>query len=109
MLLEINTEWLYNWLMETLVQSDIFFFVSSISVALVSVALIIAVVYAIRVLRDVSHISRKAKEESDELAKDIKELRKAVKEEGSRGRATFRLITGLISSFFSRGAKKKKR
>ena len=95
--------------MDALVQSDIFFFTSSISVVLITVALIIAVVYAIRVLRDISYISRKAKEESDELAKDIAELRKTVKEEGKRGRALLRFLSGLISGLFSRKNRKKRR
>jgi hypothetical protein len=68
--------------MDTLIHANIFFFISSIALVLVSVGIIIALVYVIRILRNVSAVSEKVKEESGEIIDDLKSLRGTIKQEG---------------------------
>lgn len=94
--------------METLIHADIFFFVSTISLVVITIGFAWALVYLIRILRNVRDISDKAKIESDEIVSDIRSFRKAVKEEGLKWKS----ISALIRSFFTlkmaRGKKHRK-
>jgi hypothetical protein len=86
--------------MDGLLKSDIFFFITSVVVVLLGIGVGVAVVYVIRILRDIKAVSKTIKEETDEVAQDISILRSRVKE----GRA----IGGILS--FVRGlfARRKK-
>lgn len=86
--------------METLIHADIFFFISSVALVLVAVGVIIALVYVIKILRNVSAVSDKVKEESGEILDDLKSLRGTIKKEG------FKL--SYIGNFFKRLLKIKK-
>lgn len=70
--------------MTTLIHADIFFFISTIALVLVSVGIIVALVYLIKILRNVSEVSDKVKEESAEIITDIRHLRSDMKREGFR-------------------------
>ncbi len=85
--------------MTTLVHADIFFFVTTIAVIVVAAALTVALVYFIKVLRDVRAVSKAVKEEADLIREDIRAARENVKNEGFR-------LKHLIS-FFSRFQEKK--
>ena len=91
--------------MTTLIQADIFFFITAISVVLLTLGLIIVSVFIIRILKNVDHISEKVKEESDHIADDINILRKEVKEEGFKVGYVFRLFKKLFEKISSRGSK----
>jgi 5-bromo-4-chloroindolyl phosphate hydrolysis protein len=70
--------------MESLMKSDIFFFITSIAVVILTMLLAVAVTYAIRILRNVDDISTKAKDEAGLIKEDIAELRQNLKTEGSK-------------------------
>jgi hypothetical protein len=84
--------------METLIHADIFFFVSTVGLIVISVGIAVALFYAIRILRDVSHVSTIVKEESDEIAKDVQTLRGNIKSEGLR----MKHISGFFGHIFKR-------
>lgn len=98
----------YNSFMETLIHADIFFFVSTISLVVITIGLAWALVYLIRILRNVRDISDKARVESDEIVSDLRSFRRAIKEEGLKWKS----ISALIRSFFTlravRGKKHRK-
>lgn len=90
--------------MTDIVKADIFFFVTTIAVIVISVLLVALLMYAMKILRDVRHISDTARKEIDEVVKDIGELRINVKKEGSR----FGVIASTLSHFlFKRGKGRK--
>lgn len=88
---------------ESFIQADIFFFITTIAIVLVTIGLIVAIVYVIKILRTVSEVTDKVKEESEEVIADIKTLRTNIKSEG------FRLAA--VGDFFSRifGRKKSRK
>ena len=76
-------------------QMDVFFFVTSIAVVLIAVILAIALIYLIRILRDIKHISKKAKAGADILGDELEGLRANVKEQGFRLRHFFRFLKNV--------------
>lgn len=70
--------------MDSLLRADIFFFITSIAVVMLTVVFAVAMAYLIRILRDVRHISQRLREETDVIIEDIEELRKRLKKQGER-------------------------
>ena len=68
--------------MEPIVKSDIFFFITAIAVIGLSAVVAIALVYAIRILRNVEHISKIVRDESDLIVKDVSRLREEAENNG---------------------------
>ena len=66
--------------METILKADIFFFISSISVILVTVIFIIVGVYLIKIMRNFSHISERLKETVDGATSSMEEVGDSIKE-----------------------------
>lgn len=88
--------------METLLQADIFFFITAVATVVLSILVGIAVVYLIRILRNVRDISDTAKREADALASDVEELRSNLK----KNSGSFSSILSLISFVKKRRDKK---
>lgn len=72
--------------MDALAKSDIFFFITSVATVVVSALIVVALVYFIRVLRDVKEISARAKDEAGRLAEDITAFRSEVRVQGARAK-----------------------
>ncbi|MFP4539762.1 MAG: hypothetical protein ACLFNN_02380 [Candidatus Paceibacterota bacterium] len=70
--------------MDSLLKSDIFFFVSTVALVVVSLIVVVALIYVVRILRNIFYVSDLVKKESDETVKDISGFRKALKEEGKK-------------------------
>ncbi len=70
--------------MTSLLKSDIFFFITAIAVIIISVGVAIALVYLVRILRDVKTLSEKAKDEGERIIDDIHMFRQDVKSKGTR-------------------------
>jgi hypothetical protein len=65
-------------------KQDIFFFVTTIAVILLTVIAAVGLIYLVKILRDVKYISKKAKTEADILSGELSQLRENVKENGSK-------------------------
>jgi formate-dependent nitrite reductase membrane component NrfD len=57
--------------MEALLKSDIFFFITSVSVIAVTALLIVVLIYVAEILRDIRHVSKNVKKESDHFHKTL--------------------------------------
>lgn len=78
--------------MDPILKSEIFFFITSIAVIALSIGAAVVLVYAIRILRDVDHIAKLARDESDLIAKDVSELRESAEREGIKISRLARLV-----------------
>lgn len=78
---------------------DMFFFVTTIAVVLITIVLVISAVYIIRILNDIKYISQKAKTETDHLAADIQQLRENVKEEGAKLKTFSKFFTAFYKRY----------
>jgi beta-lactamase regulating signal transducer with metallopeptidase domain len=88
--------------MDTIAKSDAFFFITTICVILVTVMVVVAGAYAIRIVSDVKYITKRAKKETDEIADDLKEAREHIKTKGIG-------LLSVLSSVLSFGRARKKR
>ena len=90
--------------MDSIVKSEIFFFITSIAVIVLSIGAAVVLVYAVRVLRDVDHVAKLVRDESDLIAKDVSRLRESAEEKGMEAG---RFIKFIIK-YFKKYAKNKK-
>lgn len=86
--------------MADVLHADVFFFISSIATIIITVALSIALYYAIRILRDLKEVTEKIREASGELEKDFESLRASVKDEGLRVRTIVELVLAFVARQF---------
>ncbi|MCL5667171.1 MAG: hypothetical protein M1383_05385 [Patescibacteria group bacterium] len=87
--------------MDPFYKQDVFFFITTIAVAVVTIIVIAASIYIIKILRDVKYITRKAKTETDIISGELSELRENVREKGAKLK--------YFSSFFHNVYKKSKK
>jgi hypothetical protein len=90
----------------SIIKADIFFVVTTISVALVSVGTIIALVYIIRILKDLKALSKKAKDEGEKIIDDVRILREGAE---SKGAGLASLIYGIFGSFLPKQKSRRKK
>jgi len=86
--------------MESVLKSDIFFFITSIVVIAIGVGAVIIISYVINILRDVKDVSKTVKQETKEIAEDISQMRTRVKS-GSA-------VVGIVTFFKRLFARSKK-
>ena len=70
--------------MNSLIHADIFFFITSIAVIGISLAVLIILLYGIKIARTLSSVAESMKKQSDEIIEDIAELRQKVKSQGEK-------------------------
>lgn len=68
--------------MDTLIQADIFFFITTVITIVVGIILAVALVYVVSLLKDFKYIVKIIREGTDALAQDIHDLRREAKKEG---------------------------
>ena len=81
----------------TLIHADIFFFVTTIVVVLVGLALVIALIYLIQILRRIRDVARQLHEEAVLIRSDIKDLRSAVRHDGINIQSAFSFLKKFIT------------
>lgn len=92
--------------METLAKSDAFFFISSIAIVLITIMALIILFYGIRLFRTAVGISKKIKEESDNISNDIAAMRAKVSEQGLGIKTLFSIASAFFSNTMGKTARK---
>jgi len=69
--------------MNTLIKADIFFFITTIAIVLLTVVAIVVAIYVVRILRDIKNLSEKVKIEGGEIIDDVASARENIKKESS--------------------------
>jgi uncharacterized protein YoxC len=90
---------------ESLIHADIFFFISTIALVLISIGIVVVLVYVIKILRNVGEVTDKIKVESGEIVEDLKKLRANLRDEGMK----WRHVADLVRMFFMKKGKKIKK
>ncbi len=94
--------------MTEVVHADIFFFITSIAVIVVGAGALIALYYAIVILRDVRAVVEKIRQASEEIEEDFESLRANIKNEGAKIKTIAELILAFIRRKFPKVRGKKK-
>lgn len=92
--------------MEAIAKSDLFFMITSVVVVLIGALLLTALVYLVRIIRDVNKITHVVRDESELIKEDIDDFRDAAKEKGIRG---LKLVSLAKSYFLGKGKRSKKK
>ena len=79
--------------MEQLIHADVFFFVTTIAVAILSIATLIALIYLIIILRNLKEFSKRAKEEGIAVIDDVTSVRHFVRDKSHTLRSLFKLLS----------------
>jgi diacylglycerol kinase len=87
--------------MSDFAKMDIFFVVTTAAVAVLAILLAVAMVYIIKISRDIKYISQKARGGADLISQDLSELRQNVKDGGAKLK--------FFASFFNNLGKKSKK
>lgn len=88
---------------ESLLKSDIFFFVSTIAVVVLTILLTIGMVYVVGILRTIKQISRSAKVGTETIVEGIAEA----KEEMHKGGYVPGAVLDIFSRLRSKSTKRK--
>ncbi|MBA3733002.1 hypothetical protein H0W91_01350 [Patescibacteria group bacterium] len=80
-------------------KADIFFVVTTVAVVVISIGIIIALVYTIRILRDIKNLSEKAKSEGERILQEVKYFRENISEKSS-------FMSSMLSNLLSFGLKR---
>jgi predicted Holliday junction resolvase-like endonuclease len=81
--------------MQELIKSDVFFFITSVAVVILTILIAVLVSYLIKVTRDIKYISHKAKLEADNLSKDLENLRASALNHSGKLKTFFTILTGF--------------
>lgn len=68
--------------MNNVLQSDIFFFISSVSVVFITLLMIVAMIYIISILRDIRSFFKTIRTGADALSEDISQVREKLNSKG---------------------------
>ncbi len=93
--------------MTGILTSDIFFFITSIAIILITLGFLISIFYLIRILKDASHVVRSVKNKSDSILEDVDEIRAKVKT-GEWLQIVMRWFKKINSKKVVRNSKRKK-
>jgi len=95
--------------MQSLVHADIFFFISTIALVVLSILAAVGLYYAIGILRDVREVTARIRQASRDIEKDLEALRNQVKAEGQRVKGLADLFLGFIARAITPKAVRRKR
>ena len=88
--------------MDEFLKMDIFFVVTTVAVFLGMALCAVAMIYIIKILKSVDHITHNVSEESDVMRSDIAILRKRVRDEGMKWKHFSEFFSGMVGRRTSR-------
>lgn len=91
--------------MADLIKSDVFFFISSIGVVVITVGFVIVIYYFLKVLRSINNLVENINSEAKNIIKDVKELREEV---GSKIKFASGFLSAVTSTAFFKNIFNKK-
>lgn len=81
--------------MNSVLTSDIFFFITSVAVAIVTTLIIIILIYIIKLVRDLRGIAENVRKGTDAITEDVAELRMKLKDKGLFSALIMTIIQGF--------------
>lgn len=87
--------------MEAVAKSEIFFFITSICIVLVTLVILVSGVYLVKIAADIKIITKRVKEETTEVMDDLKSARESLKDKG-------RSLGSILAAIFTLRGKHKR-
>ncbi|MCK5095856.1 MAG: hypothetical protein KAR24_00720 [Candidatus Pacebacteria bacterium] len=95
--------------MNSVLQSDVFFFISSVSVVFITVVFLIAIMYVIKILRDIHGFLATIRKGTETLSEDLSEVRMKLNDKGVWTGFILSIVTAVAGFNQKRQNKKKKK
>lgn len=89
---------------ESLIKADVFFFVATISLVVLTFLLMVGLIYVVSILRTIKKISRAAQAGTESVVEGIAEAKSELSKSGYVPEA----IYSIFKRLYSKGAKRKK-
>ncbi len=89
--------------MDSFIKADVFFFITSVAVFLVTLCALAILLYVVRIVRDVRAIVALVRFEAERVADDVGAFRSAVKEHGLAAAAAFSFLRRFMPGFTKKG------
>lgn len=86
----------YNYHMDTLIHADVFFFVTTIAVAIVAIVAVAMSFYLVGILRRVRDIAEEVKQETKLVREDVSDARMRMKAGGMHILNFFDIFSGMM-------------
>lgn len=86
--------------MESLIKSDIFFFITTICIVLITILFVVILIYLIRVFKNIDFLAKKIKEEGSQIIEDAHNIRIDLKSGAKKASGLY-----SIYSFFTKKRK----
>ena len=64
---------------DSLLKSDVFFFITTVAVVVISLIFVISLLYLIKILRIIKHVSERAEQTVELIASDVVKARRIIK------------------------------
>ncbi len=93
--------------MDKLVHADIFFFITTCAIVLLTIIFAVALIYGVFIAKNVHYIVKKIKEESDNISGDIAHARQKIREQGMKLVSMMAFLKSLVT--FGAGKKTRKK
>jgi sensor domain CHASE-containing protein len=97
--------------MDSVLQSDIFFFISSVSVIFITILIMVALFYVISILKSIHALTTSIKEGAQAVSEDLSQIRSKLSDKGVWMGLVMSIITmatGASKTMQKRNARKKK-
>ncbi|MDD5165283.1 MAG: hypothetical protein PHG25_01970 [Candidatus Pacebacteria bacterium] len=82
--------------MQTLIHADIFFFISTIALVIISIGIVIALIFIILILKNLHRLSETVRTEAGHIAEDIDAMR--AKAKGFSWGIAFKIFKSLFTN-----------
>ncbi|HEV8677480.1 MAG TPA: DUF948 domain-containing protein [Candidatus Paceibacterota bacterium] len=86
--------------MDELLQTNIFFFITSIAVIIFAIGFCVLLYFLIPLARDAREIAAKFRHAAEEIEADFEALRGSAEEEGAKTKALIDVALGFLGHFF---------
>lgn len=93
--------------MDKLVHADIFFFITTCAIVLLTIIFAVALVYGVFIAKNIHYVVKKIKEESDNISGDIANARQKIREQGMKIASYMTFLKSLVTFSSQKKAKKK--
>ena len=94
--------------MADIAKSDLFFFITTVAVVVLSAIIATLLIYLFVIIRDVKQVVHKVKEESVEMLDDIKDLRGKLRDESGVASRFAAFFFFIKKAFFSKRGRSRK-
>lgn len=85
------------------IHADIFFYITTIAVVILTALLIILFYHLVRIARHLEHMAIKLREESERIIEDVSLVRESIEDQGGKALSFLKFVFG---SFLHRGGSK---